>query len=800
MAMSSCPSDDCLRSLGLDSLEPAAFAALDAHVEDCVECRQRIEWLCRESTEDEPTLPCRPPGAELPRGIPGFAIEREIGRGSAGVVYLARDQRLGRQIALKVMPDSPRADHRARKRWLKEAQAYSRVRHANVVSLFDVGETSSWLYLVLEYVAGGTLKKRLAGPVPARAAAGFMVKVADAVEHIHSAGQLHLDLKPSNILLDSELEVPLDQVTPKVADFGIARLKPGALADGQEAETTITGAWGGTPAYMAPEQISGTRAQLGPAADIHALGAILYEVLTGRPPFQGESPIETLVQVRNQEAVSPRRLNLRIPRDMETVALKCLEKAASQRYSSAAALAADLRRFLEGRPILARPGSVFERSVRWCRRRPVIAGLAAALVLAVSVGLAAVVVLWQQADVARARAEANLQMSNDVLGDLLDLSVGGENGFPKAMTLDRLIPVLEKDRKRVLALFRERPADLRVVYQLAVVEHRLCETLMQARRHEDARIMLLETLPKLGVLAGWYPVDRTARNVRALRFHFLSELSERAGKAEDCVNYRSRAVQVLEEEFLDAPSATGLEDLLDNRRGLAWLMLSRGAHEQISSLLGANSKLLESLRPECQGPMISALRLEAHIDSKVFIELLPSVTTSGAERRVAECTSPLSKLGSPIDASQSSEDWARVAAQALCSNKHADLAVGARSESENVFNVMRYLARAASRLNRTGRFELAGSIAVRMLALATYVVERHTDEPAAHLALSHAFVQIYKNAWQIDDEAAIEANLRFALYEAQQALMLDSTSEIAHHAVYSLRRRLAELNAKRKAG
>src|SRR5271157_4276443 len=265
---------------------------------------------------------------------------------------------------------------RERKRWLSVARCVTRVHHPNVVKFYDAGEADGWLYLVLEFVPGGSLKERLRGPLPPRAAAELMRPVAAAMTAVHTAGLLHLDLKPSNILLDSAHDAPWQDAAPKVADFGIAR----SLADRDASATSLAGPWG-TPSYMAPEQATASRADVGAAADIHALGAILYELMTGRPPFQGTSALETLDQVRGQKPVPPRRLNPKIPRDLETIALKCLEKNPSRRYSSAEALADDLNRFLEGRPIKARPVSPIEHAWRWCRRQPVIAALAATLFL-----------------------------------------------------------------------------------------------------------------------------------------------------------------------------------------------------------------------------------------------------------------------------------------------------------------------------------------------------------------------------------------------------------------------------------
>jgi serine/threonine protein kinase len=331
--MRSCPSDQFLRMLAEDELGSVIFDAIEKHIAECPDCRARLESLARECPEPTTSpIEIPPQAGDLP-SIPGLSIEKEIGRGAMGVVYLARQDAVGRHVAIKVMYDVPGADQSARKRWRKEAKAFSSVRHPNVVSLHDVGEERSWLYLVLEYIPGRTLKDRLEGPLRPREAARLMVTIAEAVHHIHQAGLLHLDLKPSNILIDSEPDTPLDRVTPKVADFGIARF----LADSERTGTGIThdGSWAGTPSYMAPEQVEGTRDQLGPTADVHALGAILYRLVTGVPPYQGATEIETLNDLRNCEPVPPRRLTPRLSRDLETIILKCLRKDPIQRYPTA---------------------------------------------------------------------------------------------------------------------------------------------------------------------------------------------------------------------------------------------------------------------------------------------------------------------------------------------------------------------------------------------------------------------------------------------------------------------------------
>ncbi len=357
--MSTCPGEMILRSLGSDAIGDATYAAIEGHVEDCPACKALLERLAHRSTD----APRDSPVAKRTPRIPGFEIHRELGRGAMGVVYLATQTGLGRPVALKILPGAVDSDDPsgARRRWLREARAVSSIRHPNLVPLYDYGEADGRYFLVLEHIPGGSLKGRLTGPLPPRAAAGLVETIARTVADIHGRGLLHLDLKPSNILLDGEPNVAWDAWIPRVSDFGLA-----LFADPDASMTTLAGPRG-TPSYMAPEQTVAPRAGMGPPTDIYALGAVLYELMTGRPPFQGASTIETLDQVRGQEPVPPRRLNPAIPRDLETICLTCLQKDPGRRYATADALSEDLRRWLDGRPIAAHPASPVEKAWRWCR-------------------------------------------------------------------------------------------------------------------------------------------------------------------------------------------------------------------------------------------------------------------------------------------------------------------------------------------------------------------------------------------------------------------------------------------------
>jgi tetratricopeptide (TPR) repeat protein/tRNA A-37 threonylcarbamoyl transferase component Bud32 len=304
--------------------------------------------------------------------IPGFEISGELGRGAMGVVYRARQIKLDRLVALKMILPSARANPGQLARFLTEAEAVARLHHPNIVQIFEVGEHDGTPYFALEYVNGGTLAKKVRDvPQPPVEAARLIAVLAQAMEVAHRAGIVHRDLKPANVLLTSD-------GVPKIADFGLAKRLDKPLGD------TRTGDIMGTPTYMAPEQAAGRNREVGTASDVYALGAILYDLLTGRPPFRSASVMETMMQILTLDPVPPCRLQPQLPRDLETICLKCLHKERNRRYASAKALAEDLHRFLVGEPIHARPVGRVERGRKWVKRKPALAGL---IGLSVLVGL-----------------------------------------------------------------------------------------------------------------------------------------------------------------------------------------------------------------------------------------------------------------------------------------------------------------------------------------------------------------------------------------------------------------------------
>lgn len=400
--------------------------------------RKKSHWP-RKSRDSRPVEP-----------PPGYELLEEIGRGGMAVVFRAKQQILNRVVALKMLLAGGVASKEVLARVQQEARAVAQLQHPGIVQIHEVGEHRGLPYLSLEYVAGGTLHEWLGGrPLPPLEAAHVIEQLARTTHYAHEHGIVHRDLKPANVLLterpptlQSSTTIPIDQVTPptgttppkvatlarawerdqspprsgergyevqtKISDFGLARVL------GSRSDLTATGQVIGTPSYMAPEQAAGTVDDVSPAQDIYSLGAILYELLTGRPPFRGSSLFDTLEQVRTTEAVPPRQLQPRVPRDLETICLKCLEKSPDHRYPTAAALAEDLRRVQDGHTITARPASSFERSWKWVRRYPAISSLVLLTILLTIVGAVGILREARRANLSERSAKLESQRAEQL--------------------------------------------------------------------------------------------------------------------------------------------------------------------------------------------------------------------------------------------------------------------------------------------------------------------------------------------------------------------------------------------------
>jgi hypothetical protein len=392
-------------------------------------------------------------GVAVPR-VGRFVLSGEIGAGAFGRVFRAFDPALGRVVAVKV-PHPGRFGPDDGDRLAREAASAARLRHPGIATLFELVEDDGRPALVSEYVDGVPLSRWAGGrPVPPRAAAELAAAVADALDHAHANGVVHRDVKPSNILIDAGGR-------PRLLDFGLAKL---------DAAATLTGVGDvlGTPAYMAPEQAAGRGHAADARTDVYGLGAVLYELLTGERAFRGDARA-VVAQVLADDPASPRRLNPDVPRDLETVCLKALAKRPADRYPTAAALADDLRRWLAGRPVAARPVGPAGRAVRWARRHPLPAGLAAALVLALAGGLFGVGLMWQRAERRRAEAEDHFRVARDAMAELTGRL---EPRFDGAGGPD---PVRDANARAAAnhyrALIERRPDDPRLWFSAAQVFH-----------------------------------------------------------------------------------------------------------------------------------------------------------------------------------------------------------------------------------------------------------------------------------------------------------------------------------------
>jgi eukaryotic-like serine/threonine-protein kinase len=442
------PDQTLLTHYGQGRLAEIDSDAIETHLSNCESCRQALETvpadpfiaLLRSASDrtDRPPLALH------------FGYERmeELGRGGMGIVYRARQIGLNRPVALKLIRHGVDASPAIVARFRREAEAFARLHHPNVVQVYEVGEQNDQPFLALELVEGPSLAENLtAGPLEPREAAGLIAILARAVTHAHSRGIVHRDLKPANVLLQmltasavsgansetprstSHCQLRSNICTPKITDFGLAKhlysAGPGP---------TETGAVLGSPCYMAPEQTLARPELVGPATDVYALGAILYECLTGRPPLQGPTVLETLRQVADDEPVGVRRLQPAVPLDLETICHKCLRKEPGGRYASAEALTDDLERFLRGEPVRARPTGRMERAGKWARRKPALAalvGLLAVLPFAAVLGIVAhesqLRAQVQRAENSAAeslrqqqRADRNYRMARDSIGRMLD--------------------------------------------------------------------------------------------------------------------------------------------------------------------------------------------------------------------------------------------------------------------------------------------------------------------------------------------------------------------------------------------
>jgi serine/threonine protein kinase len=497
--------------------------------------------------EDTPT----PVEDALP-AVPGYHVLGVLGRGGMGVVYKARQTRTDRVVALKV---PGHLDLETRVRFTTEAQAAARVSHPNIVQVYEVGEHAGRPFLALEFVDGGTLAERLTGtPLPPRSAAALAETLARAIGAAHAQGVVHRDLKPANILLGNDqcpmtndqsgrigsLDIGHWSFRPKVADFGLARRLD--VDAGQTRSGTILG----TPDYMAPEQAAGDARTVGPAADVWALGAILYELLTGRPPFRGTGVLDTLEQVRTHDPVSPRRLAPGVPRDVETICLKCLHKDPARRYPEAGELADDLKRFLDGLPVRARPVSRVERWLKRARRNPLATGLAAGLWLVVVAAAAYGVVYHVRLQAQRDRARHHRQVSIQAIDEFLTTEVSDDDLSVEPRAELRRKETLEKALAFYDELIRFEPDDAELTWLAARGAVRTGDIYRLLGRYDEALVAYRGAIDRLTPLADHPPADTDPARQIAYCHNFIGEVYRKLGDLPAATTAYRRAAAIQE--------------------------------------------------------------------------------------------------------------------------------------------------------------------------------------------------------------------------------------------------------------
>lgn len=592
--MSTCPSLDQLSDYLSNALANIDRGDLERHIAGCPRCQRTIEGLrgarpvahrdvavakapqALDGTMDDlpVTLPDSPGAATDPSSppnltLPGYEVLEELGRGGMGVVYRARQVSLNRLVALKMIRSASLADAKQLARFNLEAESLAQLQHPNIVQVFETGQHQDMPYLSMEYVPGVTLASEMeARTFSPQHTAALVEKLARAMFSAHGRGILHRDLKPSNVLLAADGE-------PKITDFGMAKRV------GSESHLTVDHTVMGTPSYMPPEQAQGRLAAIGPRSDVYALGAILYEMLTGRPPFRGTTPLETIQQVIQREPVAPRSLNARIPRDLETICLKCLSKQPANRYETAADLADDLRRLQRDEPILARRIGRLGRGWRWCRRNPALSATMALTCLAMLAGTAGVA--WQSRQAHRARSLAQQQFrrykaeSSEKLSLIQDLMERvPEDQRAQDQRLQSAVAAYE-------SWLAEEPSDAAAQTSYAEALFRVAEIRRRIGQFDRAAEMYLKARLRYQQLAAASPADPTSLQKLAETLTGLGESYRDGGQLQEAIEaydesleYHAKfATRSQPDAFQDADTARALYS-----RALALRLLNRTAEAE----------------------------------------------------------------------------------------------------------------------------------------------------------------------------------------------------------------------------
>ena len=577
--------------------------------------------------------------------VPGYEILSELGRGGMGVVYKARQLGLNRLVALKMILSGDYAAASDLARFRLEAEAVAKLQHPGIVQVYAIDEVDGKPYFCLEFVNGGPLQKKLAGnPQSPRRAAHLVEKLAEAMAYAHQNHIIHRDLKPANVLLTETGE-------PKVADFGLAK-----KLDEQDSQTQ-SGSILGTPGYMAPEQAHGRTRDVGPAGDIYSLGAILYEALVGRPPFKGETVLDTLELVRSQEPVAPSRLQPKIPRDLETICLKCLQKDPKNRYHSAGALAEDLRRFQAREPILARPTPAWERAWKWARRRPLAAALiavSALFALSIAVGGAAfgeyeqwradeIERLMDNVKKQRKRAETNFESARSAVDEMLT-SVGQQRLAYE--------PRMEKVRRDLLTkalnfqkqFLEEKSDDPDVRCEVGRAYTRVGDIQEMLGEHDEAEQSYGAAQTFLSRLNAEYPSNVRYHQDLATCMNNLGQLLKNAGRTPEAERALREAMDIRRKLADEEKDEEDQRELANVDNNLGGLLLVEGRYMEAESLFRQSLGLVEEMAKASSDPSYQQNLARGHDNLGLLLAAVGR--TDDAEqsfREALEVLEPLTK-------------------------------------------------------------------------------------------------------------------------------------------------------------
>ncbi|MEO2031007.1 MAG: serine/threonine-protein kinase [Planctomycetaceae bacterium] len=543
-----------------------------------VDAIQRLGKSIRRSRSERTVTPWQTADTDAAPGLRSFGdyeLLQEIARGGMGVVYKARQTKLNRVVALKMILSGQLASPEDVQRFYVEAEAAASLEHPGIVPIYEIGEHDHQHFFSMGFIEGASLESQVKdGPLPPREAATVTQRVSEAIAYAHAQGVIHRDLKPANILIDTGGE-------PKVTDFGLAKKTEG------DSGLTGTGQILGTPGYMPPEQASGETDTIGPAADIYSLGAILYALLTGRPPFQSATVMDTLVAVLEQEPVTPRQLNPALDVDLETICLKCLQKDIKRRYTTTDELVAELGRYLNGEPIHARPIGKLERGWRWCKRKPALAGMlgisAAALMVLVAGGLWYNAQLVQERDIAQRQrklaemreaeatlaqanearqreraeeqkeaAERNFKLARMAVGELTTISQNELFDVPQMEPIRKAL--LEKARAFYETFVEQSTGDRDLMYELAKAHERLGSIIQQLGNPADAAAEYEKSrLAFSQLLNDHKDVPLYALDL-AYSYNNLANTQSELGKKQRAIELYEKEILILYELWRDHPN------------------------------------------------------------------------------------------------------------------------------------------------------------------------------------------------------------------------------------------------------